>query len=667
MKVSLNWLTDYVKVSMPAKELADLFLRIGFPVEEIVETDTDIVLDLEVTSNRPDLLGYIGVARELAAATGETFTPPKIGRLPTVGSVEDLTSVEVQDPDLCPRYTARVIRNITVGPSPKWMIERLEAVGLRGINNIVDATNYVLMEYSQPLHCFDYDKLTEHRIVVRRGRQGETMVSIDQTTCRLDDQMLIIADARRPVAIAGVMGGLDTEFGEATRNVLIESAQFDPLVTRRTSRRLAIMSESNYRFERGVDPVGVDAASLRACQLILELAGGELADGVADVWAKPFKPARLALRPARTNALLGVKIPQARQVAILRRLGLAPKPQRGRIVCAIPSHRGDLTREADLIEEVARLEGYDKIPVFDRVTHTVVSEPPTQRVRRGVAAALAAAGFDEAVTVGFIDAKEADLFGCTDAIAVDTLTRKTNNTLRPTLLPSLLGVCKTNQDAGNGEVSLYELAAVFVPRAGAALPDEHTELAMVSSSGLRELRGALEAVIARNAAGGRLEIRPGAVRGLDGQAAAEVLLDDRPIGIIGPVAADVLDHYGLERPLAAAAIRFDALLARGGQVASFQALPRFPSVRRDLSLIVADATTWGKLAEAVAAVEQPLRVGVDYVTTYRGKPIPEGHKSVTVTLTYRSQTETLRGEQVDEQVAQVLGALKDALAAELRA
>jgi len=273
MNISLNWLTDYVDVSLPVKELGELLTRIGLNLEGVTETDTDIVLDLEVTSNRPDCLGHLGVARELAAATGVEFRPPTIGDLPTSGVASELTSVEVVDPDLCPRYTARVLRNVKVGPSPNWLVERLDAVGLRSINNVVDATNYVLMEYSQPLHSFDYDKLAEHRIVVRRGKGGERMVSIDETTCTLDDSMLIIADAERPVAIAGVMGGLDTEVTEATTNVLIESAQFDPLSVRRTSRKLRLMSESNYRFERGVDPVGVDAASLRACQLILELAG----------------------------------------------------------------------------------------------------------------------------------------------------------------------------------------------------------------------------------------------------------------------------------------------------------------------------------------------------------------------------------------------------------
>jgi len=299
MKISLNWLTDYVDVSMSAKELAGLLTVIGLPVEEIIQTDTDIVLDVEVTSNRSDCLGHIGVAREVAAATGAEFRLPRIDPLATSGKAAELTGVQVLDPDLCPRYTARVIRGVKVGPSPAWMVDRLQSIGLRSINNVVDVTNYVMMEYSQPLHSFDYDKLLERRIVVRRAAEGEMLVSIDGTGCHLDGQMLVIADAERPVAIAGVMGGLNTEVSDGTANVLLEAAQFDPLSVRRTSRKLMLLSESNYRFERGIDPVGLERASLRACQFIIQLAGGELAEGIVDVWTKAYVAPRVAMRPRR--------------------------------------------------------------------------------------------------------------------------------------------------------------------------------------------------------------------------------------------------------------------------------------------------------------------------------------------------------------------------------
>ena len=666
MNISLNWLTDYVDVSLPVKELGELLTRIGLNLEGVTETDTDIVLDLEVTSNRSDCLGHLGVARELAAATGVAFRPPTIGDLPTSGRAAELTSIEVQVPDLCPRYTARVLRNVKVGPSPNWLVERLDAVGLRSINNVVDVTNYVLMEYSQPLHSFDYDKLAENRIVVRRGKGGERMASIDETTCTLDESMLIIADAERPIAIAGVMGGLDTEVTEATTNVLIESAQFDPLSVRRTSRKLRLMSESNYRFERGVDPVGVDEASLRACQLILELAGGELAEGVVDAWAAPYEAPEVAMRPQRCIDLLGLDIPVDRQVDILDRLGLSPRPDGERIVCTIPPHRADLRREVDLIEEVGRIESFDSIPVSHKITHTVAPESLPQRVRQQLGQILSAAGFDEAVTFTFVDADEAALFGAEETVRADTAVRKTNNALRTSLLPSLLRACKTNQDAGNGPVSLWELASVFPPRGPGELPDEHLQIGLVTTGDLRELRGAVEAVV-EDIAGERVDVMAGDVPGLADGAAAEIRLNGEAVGVVGPVTPKVMDHYGLEHTVAAATLRLDAILSRAGQTRTYTPVPRFPSMRRDLSLIVDEAVTWRELGETVDGVAQPMRVAVEYVTTYRGKPVPAGRKSVTIALEYRSEEGTLRSEQVDEQIAEIVTAMEAAFAAKLRA
>jgi len=668
MKVSLNWLTDYVDISMPVAELGDLLTRIGLGVEDVIETDTDVVLDLEVTSNRPDWLGHLGVAREIAAATQTAFRPPTIGEAAVSGRMEDLACVEVLDADLCPRYTARVLRGVKVAPSPKWLVDRLEAVGLRSVNNVVDVTNYVLMEYSQPLHAFDYDKLAGHKIIVRRARRGETMVSIDRSLCRLDEEMLVIADAERAVAIAGVMGGLDTEVGPATTNVLIESARFDPLATRRTSRRLQLMSESNYRFERGVDPVAVDAASLRACQLILDLGGGRLAEGVLDVWAEPYRPRRVTLRPQRCNALLGVDTPAERQAEILARLGLEPKMTNGRIECTVPSHRGDVNQEVDLIEEVARLGGYDRIAVLDKVTHEVTGEGRTERTRRMIGGLMTAAGFDETVTNSFLDAGESELFGWTETVRVDATVRKTNNVLRPTLLASLLRACKTNQDAGNAEMSFFELAGVFPPAEGRSIPAEHVELAMVTTRELRDLRGALESVLAGVAPRSRLAVRPRKLPGLADDMSAEVLVDEAPAGVMGAISAEVLEYYGLnaDRAIAAAAIRFDALLERAGRRRTYQPVAKFPAVRRDLSLVVDEQVAWAALAEAIERVDQPARVGLDYVTTYRGRQIPPGRKSVTLTLTYRHEAQTLRSEEVDQQVDQVVSALRETFAVELR-
>jgi len=666
MNISLNWLTDYVEVAMPMAELERLFTRIGLNHEGTTETPTDLVLDLEVTSNRPDCLGHLGVARELAVAAGKKFTPPVLKDVATSGKASELTGVEVLDPDLCPRYSARVIRGVKVGPSPQWLVERLEAIGMRSVNNIVDVTNFILMEYSQPLHSFDYDKLAENRIVVRRAKGGERMVSIDGTTCDLDESMLVIADAKRPVAIAGVMGGLETEVSDDTVNILLEAAQFDPLNIRQTSRKLGLMSESNFRFERGIDPVALDEASLRACRMIVELAGGQLAEGVVDAWAAPYEAPTVTLRPARCSALLGFDIPADQQASILDQLGLGAVLEGETITCTIPPHRADLTREADLIEEVARIVGYDKIPMSTKIAHEVVGLDDAQKIRQDVARVMSAAGFDEAITFTYIDAEEAALFGVDNPACADTLTRKTNNALRPTLLPSLLAACKANQDSGNTDISLYELAAAFMPAGGENELDEHLEIAMVTSGELRDLRGAVEALCEQVACGASLELKPSVQPGMDKDAAAEMLLNGNPIGTIGRICPKVLKHYGIERPIAAARLRMDVLTSCANLERTYTTVPRFPAVRRDLSIIVAEETTWARIQEVVAGVEQPLRTDVQYVTTYRGKPIPGGKKSVTLTAVYQSTEATLRSEQVDEQIKEIVTALAGALNAEVR-
>ncbi|MCE5279657.1 MAG: phenylalanine--tRNA ligase subunit beta [Planctomycetaceae bacterium] len=665
MLVSLNWLTDYVDIRLSTAELCSALMGAGFNIESVQENDADVVIDLEVTSNRPDCLGHLGVAREIAAITGVPFNPPITALPPASGKASDLTRVDVHDSGLCPRYTARVIRGVHVGASPSWLVERLEAVGLRSINNIVDVTNFVLMEYSQPLHAFDLDKLIEQRIVVRRARDGETIVSIDGTTCRLDEQMLVIADAKHPVAVAGIMGGLASEVSNKTVNVLIESAQFDPLCIRRTSRRLQLASPSNYRFERGVDPVALDAASQRACKLIVDVAGGQLAAGAVDVWAKPWQAPVVTLRPHRTTAVLGVEIARLQQREILDRLGLGPRAEGDGFLCTIPSHRADLTREIDLIEEIIRLAGYDRIPVDAAVSHPVQPRSHVQRMRSAVSAVMSAAGFDEAVTFAFVDAARGALFGVDKPVCVDPLTRKTHNALRPTLLISLLEACKNNQDQGTVDLSLYELAAVFPP-SGGALPAEHLELAMVTRAPLRDLRGAVEALAARLAPAAEVLITPADAAGMEKGQSAAVALDGKTIGHVGLVAADVLKAFDLEHAFSAAALDFEALVAASHKARPYRPVPHFPAVRRDLSVVVDEPVTWAQIAAAIGSIDQPLRVGLDYVTTYRGKPIEPGKKSLTLTLTYRSDAETLRSEQVDAQVAQIVSQLNERFAAQLR-
>ncbi|NQU75324.1 MAG: phenylalanine--tRNA ligase subunit beta [Planctomycetes bacterium] len=676
MKISLNWLTDYVDVTIPAAELAERMMAVGLNIEGIAETDSDIVLDVEVTSNRPDCLGHIGVAREVGAMTGRPLRLPNLGDIPMSGQVGDVTSVEVLAPEFCPRYTARVIRGVKVGPSPAWMVERLNAVGLRSINNVVDVTNYVLMEYSQPLHAFDLDKLAGRRIIVRWAKDGELITAIDGGRYELHDWMGVIADTSRPVAIAGVMGGLDTEVSDSTTNLLIESAQFDPLSIRRTSRALGLMSEASYRFERAVDPVALERASLRTCQLILQIAGGELLGGVADAWHKAHRQAVVSLRPRRTNALLGVEIPRDRQAAILESLGLQVKDNGESIVCTIPPYRGDLTREVDLIEELGRIHGYDQIPVGGTVTHEVTPPSLLEWARRTVGEVLNAAGYDEAITFTFIDEAEAELFGWADSLSVDPRLRKTNGTLRQGLMPSLLRARKVNQDAGNEAVHLFELASVFPPAKtagdGDLLPQEYTQLGLLTDGSLREVRGAVEAVVRRFDPAWRVRVRADEVQGFRKGTAAELFLvlggDDavEKLGVMGVVDEKVCDYYGLGDSPAGAMVRFDLLAPLRQAARSYKPVPRFPPIRRDLSVVVPEPVTWEHLAKTIGMAGGDLMEQLDYVDTYRGKQAGPGRKSVTMRLTYRHAGRTLRHEEVDAAVAEVVAALKNEHQAELR-
>ncbi len=666
MLISLNWLSDYVDVTLPLAELEQLFMDIGLNVESVEDAGDDIVIDLEVTSNRPDCLGHIGVARELAAATGQPLKMPTVGDTPRSRiPASDLTSVTVDAPDLCPRYLAMVIQNVKVGPSPEWLVERLDAINMRSVNNVVDATNYVLMETSQPFHAFDYDKLAENRIAVRRAKKGETITSIDSTECKLTENMLVIADAEKPVAVAGVMGGLDTEVSETTTNILLEIGQFDPMSVRKTSRALQLLSESNFRFERGIDPLAMEYNATRMAEMIVQVAGGEIADGMIDVTATLPTPAMVTLRPARTDALLGMATPVEMQVKILDDLGLAPILEGDVITCTIPTYRVDLTREADLIEEVGRHVGFDNIPIHERVTHSLVPTGPDRRTRDKLARAMSAAGFDEAITFTFADMDEASIFSPGDTLQVNPQVRKANNALRKSLLTSLLRVAKTNQDAGQTDVHLYEVAAVF-PMCEKSLPAEYRQVGMLSTGSLRHLRGAIEATIATSCPLSTLTVEPADVAGFEPGAAGNVLVDGDVIGAFGQIAADVQKRYDLDHTIVAGHLNYEKLVALAGQQPTYQALPKFPAITRDLSLIVDEAVTWKQLESLVAGIDQPMRESIDYVTTYRGKPVAKGKKSVTLSMTYRSPETTLRNEQVDDEVNAIIAAATDKLGATLR-
>jgi phenylalanyl-tRNA synthetase beta chain len=671
MKISLEWLNEYLPgaaTDVGAERAADVLMNGGLPVETIERAGDDTVIDVEVTSNRADCLSHVGVGRELAALLGKTFrgvTPAvKESATPASGA----TSVTIDDAQLCPYYSARVIRNVKVGPSPAWMVRRLEAIGLRSINNVVDVTNYVLMELGQPLHAFDFGRLAERRIVVRRAVKGERLVSIDGKTRELNPDMLVIGDAKSSVAIAGVMGGKETEVGPGTVNVLLESARFDPLSVRKTSRTLALRSDSSYRFERGIDPTLAETASLRAAQLILETAGGELLAGAVAAGSNAFSPKRLTLRLAKIPSVLGIDVPAAEAVDALQRLGFSPNLKGDAIECVVPSWRQDVSIEVDLVEEVARAIGYGRIPVREAIEIRLTPPQEDLRAIDQVRASLVAAGYFEALTFSWVTDALRDDFKPGDArglLRADESVRKDNAHLRPSMLPGLLEAVRRNETVGNPRAKLFEIGSTFwVDAAGKV--DERRRVALVGSSDYREVRGAAETVLESLDAAKPITVVPDERPGFAKAACGRVEWGGRSIGYVGNVDRAIVDKLGLRETPVAAELELEPLIAGARWLPQVKDLAKFPAVKRDLSLVVAERVRYEEIAAVVRDLKLPNLEGVEYVTTYRGKQLGDGNKSVTLELVFRGESGTLTGEEVEGSVQRVVGAAKERVGATLR-
>jgi phenylalanyl-tRNA synthetase beta chain len=662
MKISLQWLEDYLPgaTALGPQRAADALMNGGLPVETIETIGDDTVIDVEVTSNRSDCLSHVGVARELGALVSKPWRGVTPKPKESASSASAATSVKIEAPDLCPYYSARVIRGVKIAPSPPWLGRRLEAVGLRPINNVVDVTNYVLFELGQPLHGFDFDKLRDRHIVVRRAVAGERLVSIDGKTRELTPDMLVIADAKVPVAIAGVMGGKDTEVGERTVNILLESARFDPLSIRKTSRALALRSDSSYRFERGIDPTLADLASLRAAQLILETAGGELHAGAATAGQARHTPKSLSLRLARLRAVLGIDIPPDQAVDALRRQGFSPVLRGDVIECTVPSWRLDVGIEVDLVEEVARTLGYDRIPM--RETIEVRLTPPQEDLKaiEAIRGALVAAGYYEALTFSWVSDALRDDFRPPEArglLRADVSVRKDNAHLRPSMIPGLLEAVRRNETVGNPRARLFEIGSTFwIDDKGKV--DERRRLALVGEPDYRQARGAVEALLEILDADRPVRIVPDQRPGFSPAATGRIEWAGKPVGWIGRIDRAVTDKLGLREVPVAAELELAPLIEGAQWLPQVRELPRFPAVRRDLSLVVPERVRYEAIESAIRQLKLPHLQGIEYVTTFRGKQVGDSNKSVTVQLVFRSETGTLTSEEVEESVQKIVGAAK---------
>lgn len=670
MIVSWNWLKQYVLLDMPLAELEERLMMAGLNHERTSEVGGDLAIDLEVTSNRPDCLGHLGVAREIAVLWQRELklpaAKPPQGKTP----VEELTRVTVGCPDLCPRYTARVIRGVKVGPSPAWLAGRLATVGIASINNVVDVTNYVLMECGQPLHAFDLARLAGREIIVRRGMKAERFVAINHKAYELTPDMCVIADAKRAVGLGGVMGGEDTEVTTATADLLIEAAEFDPLAIRNTARALNLHSDSSYRFERGIDPEGVDWASRRCCELILEVAGGELAAGVIDVGNRPSEPAPIVLRFDQLLRILGIEVPGARAREILTALGCREtRATKESVEVVPPSWRRDLAREIDLVEEVARIHGYDTIPEDVRVPMAASARSETDRILERTRHILTAAGFDEAMTLSMLDERSSETFSPWTTAAplkLGTPILRNADRLRRSLIPSLLIARGANEALANPRIELFEIAKAYHPRDG-GLPEEPRMLALTSGEDFYHVKGTIEAVVAALHPEAQIESRPAALDCFASQRGAELWLNGQRIGFLGEVSDSLLKQFELRAATTVAEVWLEPLVSIANLVPQYVKPPQFPAITRDLNLVVEETVLWADLAATVRESAGPLLEALSYLETYRSGQLGPGKKSMLFTMTLRDRQGTLKGEQADEVRDQIVAACGKQHGAQLRA
>jgi phenylalanyl-tRNA synthetase beta chain len=685
--IPLSWLREFVDIPWPLEELLELLPMLGLGVERAEPMRDEVILDLETASNRPDLLSLIGVARELAAWGRREVRLPPDGVEEHDPPASSLASVEIADARLCPRYIAHVITGVVVGPSPAPIAARLDAAGIRPINNVVDATNYVMMEWGQPLHAFDLETLAEHRIVVRPARPGETLVTLDGVLRELDPEMLVIADARRAVALAGIMGGVETEIHPATRVVLLEAAAFSPASVRRTSRRLGLRTEASARFERGVDPDGVAQAARRAVRLITELAGGRVLREAVDAYPAPAPRPTITLRLPRIKRLLGTEVPADDVATILARLGLDVRRE-GEIVRALPPvGRRDLEREEDLIEEIARHHGYDRIP--EAMPVEVMQQGRRSARLEAESAAretLVRAGLTEAITVSLISPRLLDRLGLAPddpwRRAVPTLNPLTaeHTHLRSCLLPGLLEAVRVNVSHRRDAVHLFEIGRTFLARDGLA-PLERRSLAIAmrgrwleglwdEAAGNRtvtffNLRGVLESLVGELRAG-LLSVDAGAVRWLHPGRAGRVSLDGEVLGWAGELHPDVAARFDLPGRTQVAELDLERLLDRAALQPRFTGIPRFPAVRRDVAVVAPVALPHARVQAEIREAAGDMLESVELFDVYEGPPLGPGQRNLAYALTFRAPDRTLTGEEIDALVGRICSALPARLPVTIR-
>ncbi len=664
MLFSTAWLSRYVELPESTRTLTELLTRCGLVVDQVDEVRNDTVIDLDVASNRVDAMNHFGVAREIATARREPLRPPDTNVDEAADSAAaDLATIEIDDLQGCPRFVARVIRNVEVGPSPAWMVELLEVIGLRPVNNIVDITNFVMWELGHPLHAYDLDLLADNKIIVRRALPGEALQTLDGTSRTLTADDLVIADAERAIGLAGVMGGANTEIHTRSTDVLLEGAWFDPQLVRSSAQRLGMHTDASHRFERTLAIDGMVAAVDRAAALMAELAGGKICRGRLDVKAEIPEPASLSLRSARIEKLLGVAIPEGDIRNILERLGfeLAKEPEGFEVT--VPRHRSDISREEDLVEEVARHYGYERLPnTLPALRAPEESGDPMVLAERHLKQVCVAAGYREALTpsLGSDEDQAAFLIDGQEPVSIANPISKDLGFLRARLTPGLLTVVAHNLNRGQQDVRLFEIGNRFAQPAKRGGADERKALALIvcgpgqathwgetdRAPDLFDLKGTLEAV-ARRMGWPAWQWKAGTQPGLEDGCSAELLLQGEVQGWAGRIASDAAERFGLTLPVWAAEIDVEDQLGRPPRELRYSPLSRFPGGVRDVSLQLDESVSFDQIEAAVAAQKGASLARFELIDVYQGDDIPAGQRSLTLRFTYRRDDRTLTAGEID--------------------
>ncbi len=681
MRISYNWLRELIDAGLTPEELDARLTMAGLEVEGMERVGDDLAIEVNVTPNRPDCLSILGIAREVHALTGAAITMPEHA---VAEQSDESFPIEIADPDLCARYTGRVIHGVTIGESPEWMRQRLEICGIRPINNVVDCTNYVLLEFGHPLHAFDLAYLKGQKIRVARAGAGLKMATLDKVERAIPEDSLLIWDAERPVAVAGVMGGLNSEVRQETTDLFIESAWFRPESVRKTSKALGLKTESSYRFERGTDIQIVATALDRVTRLIIGTAGG-MAGALVDAYPAKYEPLKINVKFEKVNRMLGIKLTDDEIVAIVNKVADSVKAMGESFEVVPPSSRPDITMDADVIEEVARLYGYNNIPSAMPMTSIASEADLTERAFiSDVKTLLRKEGFSEQITLSFLNPAHLDLLRLAandrrrECVPIQNPLRQEDGLLRTTLVPALIGAFSHNFSRGMRDIRLFETAKAFyknggiqadeVPLIGGLLYREKVpSLYKDTTEEFYLMKGALEGMLAGMKIGG-VDFTPTLEPFLQPGKAADVMIDPRRAGFIGALRPDVVAAFDVKArsDVFVFELEIDALRFALGGIRKYTPIPRYPAIERDIALLIDETARAGDIERMIRAYPSEFIAGAHVFDSYKGKNIPQGKKSLAFNIRYRSAERTLTDDEVETVHAGLIADLSAKTGAEVR-